>query len=137
MNLSAEILKETKKKEEKKNYIDLVESKFLKKSSEKNLYYQNIEIGDLLRIGYTLLENGKERIQYYEGVIIAKNNKGLGRSFTLRRSVQGIGVEQVFLFHSPKIFSISKKQASKVRRAKLYFLRNLIGKKTKLKIKLG
>lgn len=137
MNLSAEILKETNKKEEKKNYIDLVESKFLKKSSEKNLYYQNIEIGDLLRIGYTLLENGKERIQYYEGVIIAKNNKGLGRSFTLRRSVQGIGVEQVFLFHSPKIFSISKKQASKVRRAKLYFLRNLIGKKTKLKIKLG
>ncbi len=137
MNLSVEILKETNKKEEKKNYIDLVESKFLKKSSEKNLYYQNIEIGDLLRIGYTLLENGKERIQYYEGVIIAKNNKGLGRSFTLRRSVQGIGVEQVFLFHSPKIFSISKKQASKVRRAKLYFLRNLIGKKTKLKIKLG
>jgi large subunit ribosomal protein L19 len=137
MNLSAEILKETNKKEEKKNYIDLVESKFLKKSSEKNLYYQNIEIGDLLRIGYTLLENGKERIQYYEGVIIAKNNKGLGRSFTLRRSVQGIGVEQVFLFHSPKIFSITKKQASKVRRAKLYFLRNLIGKKTKLKIKLG
>jgi len=137
MNLSVEILKETNKKEEKKNYIDLVESEFLKKSSEKNLYYQNIEIGDLLRIGYTLLENGKERIQYYEGVIIAKNNKGLGRSFTLRRSVQGIGVEQVFLFHSPKIFSISKKQASKVRRAKLYFLRNLIGKKTKLKIKLG
>ena len=137
MNLSVEIIKETNKKEEKKNYIDLVESKFLKKSSEKNLYYQNIEIGDLLRIGYTLLENGKERIQYYEGVIIAKNNKGLGRSFTLRRSVQGIGVEQVFLFHSPKIFSITKKQSSKVRRAKLYFLRNLIGKKTKLKIKLG
>jgi large subunit ribosomal protein L19 len=137
MNLFIEKLEETNKKEGKKNYIDLIESKFLEKSREKNLDYKNIEIGDLLRIGYTLLENGKERIQYYEGVIIAKNNKGLGRSFTLRRSVQGIGVEQVFLFHSPKISSITKKQASKVRRAKLYFLRNLIGKKTKLKIKLG
>ena len=137
MNLFIEKLEETNKKEAKKNYIDLIESKFLEKSREKNLDYKNIEIGDLLRIGYTLLENGKERIQYYEGVIIAKNNKGLGRSFTLRRSVQGIGVEQVFLFHSPKISSITKKQASKVRRAKLYFLRNLIGKKTKLKIKLG
>jgi large subunit ribosomal protein L19 len=137
MNLFIEKLEETNKKEAKKNYIDLIESKFLEKSREKNLDYKNIEIGDLLRLGYTLLENGKERIQYYEGVIIAKNNKGLGRSFTLRRSVQGIGVEQVFLFHSPKIFSITKKQASKVRRAKLYFLRNLIGKKTKLKIKLG
>ena len=77
-----------------------------------------------------------EKVQYYEGIIIAKNNKQLGKSFTLRRNVQGIGVEQIFLLYSPKILSIVRKQASKVRRAKLYFLRKLIGKKTKLKRKL-
>jgi large subunit ribosomal protein L19 len=112
------------------NYIKLIESKFLKNSDQK------INIGDILRIGYTIKEGEKERIQYYEGLIIAINNSGLGKSFTLRRSVQGIGVEQVFLLNSPKIISIVKKQSSKVRRAKLYFMRELRGKSTRLKIKL-
>ena len=62
-------------------------------------------------------------------------NRGIGKSFTLRRAVQGIGVEQVFVANSPKIVSIMKKQSSKVRRAKLYFLRNLSGKSTRLKRK--
>ena len=56
-----------------------------------------------MKIGYTIQEGNKERIQYYEGVIIAKQNRGLGKTFTIRRIVQGIGVEQVFLFNSPKI----------------------------------
>jgi len=60
----------------------------------------------------------------------------LGQSFTIRRTVQGIGVEQVFLVNSPKIVSITKKQSSKVRRAKLYFIRTLVGKALKLKQKL-
>ena len=110
--------------------IKLVEAKFLKKSQEI------IEVGDILRIGYIIPEGDKERTQYYEGVVIAKQNRGLGKSFTIRRSVQGIGVEQVFLVNSPKIVSITKKQSSKVRRAKLYYLRALSGKSTRLKVKL-
>ena len=71
-----------------------------------------------------------------EGVIIAKQNRGLGRTFTIRRMVQGIGVEQIFLFNSPKIISVVRKQMSKVRRSKLYFLRQLTGKSSRLKQKL-
>jgi len=127
----------TNLKKEKINYISLIESKFLKPnqvvSSTKN---DRLEVGDILRIGYTILEGGKERTQYYEGLVISKSNRGLGRSFTLRRSVQGVGVEQIFLLNSPKIVSITKKQSSKVRRAKLYFIRELTGKATRLKQKL-
>jgi large subunit ribosomal protein L19 len=127
----------TKEKAHSVDFIKLIESKFLKpnliKSSTTNT---NLEVGDIIRIGYTILEGEKERIQYYEGLVISKNNRGLGKSFTLRRSVQGVGVEQVFLLNSPKIVSITKKQSSKVRRAKLYFIRELTGKSTRLKQKL-
>lgn len=127
------VLKSNKKDKQKKNYIELVELPFFKKTQEKNISESNIEIGDIIRMGYTLYEGTKEKVQYYEGIIIAKNNKQLGKSFTIRRNVQGIGVEQIFFLYSPKILSIVLKQASKVRRAKLYFLRELVGKKTKLK----
>jgi large subunit ribosomal protein L19 len=124
--------KESSQKEESHpiDLIKLVEAKFLKNSTEV------VEVGDILRIGYIIPEGDKERTQYYEGVVIAKQNRGLGKSFTIRRSVQGIGVEQVFLVNSPKIVSITKKQSSKVRRAKLYYLRELSGKSTRLKVKL-
>ena len=116
------------------NLIHYIESKYLKTQEigEKN----PIQIGNIIRIGYSIPEGEKERTQYYEGLIIAINNKGLGKSFVLRRTVQGIGVEQVFVLNSPKILSINKKQSSKVRRSKLYFIRNLRGKSTKLKVKL-
>ncbi len=99
-----------------KNLIKLVESTFLR--SDKN----EINIGDIIRLEYKIPEGDKERIQIYEGLVIAKKNKNLGKSFTLRRNVQGIGIEQIFLFHSPKIASITTKQSSKVRRSKLYFI---------------
>jgi len=126
----------TKTKINKTALINSVESKFLKENIIKS-YSSNtqLEVGDVLRIGYTVYEGNKERTQYYEGVVIAKQNRGLGKSFTIRRTVQGIGVEQVFLLNSPKILSITKKQSSKVRRAKLYFLRGLTGKATRLKRK--
>ena len=128
--------KETVKKEKQNsvNLIQLVESKFLRTPTDYSK--KGVDIGDIIRIGYIIPEGDKERTQYYEGVVIARQNRGLGRSFTIRRSVQGIGVEQVFLLHSPKIVSIVRKQASKVRRAKLYYLRELSGKATKLKVKL-
>jgi len=129
----------TKKSLKKENstsldFIKLVEAKFLKNTSENPR--TEVEIGDIIRIGYLIPEGEKDRTQFYEGVVIAKQNRGLGKSFTIRRSVQGVGVEQIFLFHSPKIISITKKQSSKVRRAKLYYLRELSGKATKLKVKL-
>jgi large subunit ribosomal protein L19 len=112
-----------------KNLIDIIENKFIKKD------IINLQVGDIIKIGYKIPEGEKERIQIYEGLIISKNNRSLGKSFTIRRTVQGIGVEQIFLLHSPKIISIIKKQSSKVRRAKLYFIRDLSGKSTRLKIK--
>jgi large subunit ribosomal protein L19 len=121
------------------NKIDLikhVESKFIKNHVVKNSTNNDINVGDLLKIGYVIPEGDKERTQYYEGLIIGKQNRGLGKTFTMRRTVQGVGVEQIFLVNSPKIISITKKQSYKIRRAKLYFLRDLIGKKTKLKTKL-
>jgi large subunit ribosomal protein L19 len=109
--------------------IKLIESKFLKAKPD-------LEIGDLIKIGYLISESGKERTQFYEGIVIAINNRGIGQSFTIRRNVQGIGVEQIFLINSPKIVSLSKKQSSKIRRAKLYYLRQLSGKSARLKTKL-
>jgi len=128
-----EIEKETLKKEQPIDFIKLVESKYLKLEFNSN---NKIEIGDIIRLGYLIPEGWKDRTQYYEGLIIAINNRGLGKSFTLRRTVQGIGVEQIFLLNSPKIVSIVKKQSSKVRRAKLYFIRSLRGKSARLKAKL-
>jgi large subunit ribosomal protein L19 len=125
---------ETKNKNSQ-NLIKLVEAKFLKNESYASKGEDKINVGEIIRIGYTIQEGDKERIQYYEGLIIAQQNRGLNKSFTLRRTVQGIGLEQVFILHSPKIVSIVKKQKSKIRRSKLYFIRELSGKSTRLKRK--
>jgi large subunit ribosomal protein L19 len=120
-------------KNKTKNYIQHIEKKFLENSYITKSYNQELNIGDIIRLGYLIPEGEKDRIQYYEGLIISKKNRGLGKTFTLRRSVQGIGVEQIFLENSPKIVSILKKQSSKIRRAKLYFVRQLKGKAARLK----
>jgi len=125
-----------KEKRLSRNIIQKIEAKYRTNISLSNNGESKIDIGNIIKIGYNVPEGDKERIQYYEGVVIAQQNRGLGKSFTLRRSVQGIGVEQIFLVNSPKIVSIVKKQSSKVRRAKLYFIRDLIGKAVKLKQKL-
>lgn len=126
----------TTKKTKFLSNIDLikhVESKYLITTEKKERFA--IQVGDIIKISYSIPEGDKERTQFYEGVVIAKNNRGLGKTFMIRRSVQGIGIEQIFLVNSPKILAIVKKQSSKVRRSKLYFMRNLRGKATKLKIK--
>ena len=117
------------KKLSNNDLIKYVESKYLKNQ------FSEIKIGDIIRITYLIPEGEKERIQSYEGLIIAIKNRGIGKSFIIRRTVQGIGIEQVFVLNSPKKLSIKKKQESKDRRAKLYFIRNLRGKATRLKIK--
>ena len=120
------------------NYVHYIETKAIEKLNRNALNEAyKLQVGDVIKMGYIIPEGDKERTQYYEGLIISISNRGLGKTFTLRRSVQNVGVEQVFLIHSPKIVSLVKKQSSKVRRAKLYFIRNLRGKSTRLKVRFS
>lgn len=107
--------------------IQNVENKFLK----KNLPI--LKIGDNVKIGVKIIEGNKERVQFYEGTIIAKKNSLINTTITVRKILQGIGIERIFLVHSPKIDSIEVLRSSKVRRAKLYYLRKLRGKASRLK----
>jgi len=92
-----------------------------------------INIGDNVKIGVKIIEGNKERIQFYEGTLIAKKNSSINTTITVRKILQGIGVERIFLVHSPKVDSLNVLRSSKVRRSKLYYLRNLKGKATRLK----
>ena len=107
----------------------------LKKSIEDihiKLSIPEINIGDTVRIGLLIQEGNKERVQYAEGVIIAKHKARVNTTVTLRKIMQNIGVERIYLIHSPRIQSIIIIRKSKVRRAKLYYLRNRSGKATRL-----
>ena len=92
-----------------------------------------IYVGDTVKVGVRIKEGGKERTQPYEGVIISRRGSGINSVITVRRVFQGIGVERAFLLHSPQIESIKVIRRGKVRRAKLYYLRDLVGKATRLK----
>lgn len=103
---------------------------------EKNFLKKNLpilQIGDSVKIGVKIIEGNKERVQFYEGTIIAKKNSSINTTITVRKTLQGIGLERVFLVHSPKLDSIIVLRSSKVRRSKLYYLRNLKGKAGRLK----
>jgi large subunit ribosomal protein L19 len=91
------------------------------------------EIGDTVRVHYKIVEGNKERIQVYEGVVIAIDNKGLSKTFTVRKISFEVGVERVFPFYSTRIAKIETVRKGKVRRAKLYFLRERKGKSAKLR----
>jgi large subunit ribosomal protein L19 len=91
-----------------------------------------VHVGDTVRVGVKIVEGGKERIQPYEGIVIAKRNGGINQTITVRRIFQGVGVERVFLLHSPRIASIKIIRRGKVRRAKLYYLRDRVGKATRV-----
>ncbi len=95
-----------------------------------------LKIGDNVKIGVKIIEGNKERIQFYEGTIIAKKNSSINTTITVRKILQGVGVERIFLIHSPKVDSITVLRSSKVRRSKLYYLRNLKGKASRLKQKI-
>jgi len=107
--------------------IKNIEKKFLK----SNLPV--LRIGDNVKIGVKIIEGNKERVQFYEGTVIAKKNSSINTTVTVRKILQGIGIERIFLIHSPKVDSISIFRSAKVRRAKLYYLRNLRGKASRLK----
>ena len=93
-------------------------------------------VGDTVKVGYKIIECGKERIQNFEGIVIARKNGGIQETFTVRHISYGVGVEKTYPLHSPKIASITVVRKGKVRRAKLYYLRDLTGKAAKVKEKI-
>ncbi len=92
-----------------------------------------IHVGDTIRVGVRIREGGKERVQPYEGTVIAMRNGGINETITVRKIFQGVGVERVFLLHSPRIADIKIIRRGKVRRAKLYYLRDRVGKATRIR----
>jgi large subunit ribosomal protein L19 len=108
----------------------------VEKSSLKSEVPQ-FEIGDTVDVHTRILEGNKERIQIFNGVVIARSGSGTREMFTVRRIVQGEGVERKFPLHSPRVAKVEVKRSGVVRRAKLYFPRDRIGKAVKLKERRG
>ena len=92
-----------------------------------------IRIGDTVRIHNKIKEGNRERIQMFEGTVIAKHGGGISETFTVRRVSYGCGVEKTFLLHSPNVAKVDIIRVGKVRRAKLYYLRDRVGKSSKVK----
>ena len=113
-----------------KGLIEAIDAESLKQELPQ------FNVGDTVKVGYKIIEGGKERVQYFEGVVIAKRNGGIQESFTVRHISYGVGVEKTYPLHSPKIASITVVRKGKVRRAKLYYLRSLTGKAAKVKEKI-
>jgi large subunit ribosomal protein L19 len=90
-------------------------------------------VGDTIKLGFLIKEGNKERIQYYEGILIAQKNKGINKAITVRKVFRGVGIERTFLIHSPKLVYFEVTKSCRVRRSKLYYLRNLYGKAIRLK----
>ncbi len=93
--------------------------------------------GDQVKVHVRIREGEKERIQVFEGVVIGRSNRGGGRSFMVRKMSHGVGVERIFLENSPKLAKVEVAQFGRVRRAKLYYLRGLVGRKAKIEQDLG
>ena len=109
------------------NIIDTIEREGMKQDLPA------IAIGDQVKVNVKVVEGTRERIQTYEGVVIAKKNGGIRETIVVRRVTFGVGVERTFTIHSPKIDSIQVVRHGKVRRAKLYYLKERTGKAAKLK----
>ena len=92
-----------------------------------------VNVGDTVRIHNRIKEGARERIQMFEGTVIAKNNSGIAETFTVRRVSYGVGVERVFPVHSPNVAKVETIRKGRVRRAKLYYLRDRVGKAAKVK----
>ena len=103
--------------------LQAIEKKYLKAEPPK------FEVGDTVKVNVLIREGGKERVQAFEGVVIAMRGTGSNKSFSVRRVFQGVGVERTFVLHSPKVEQVKIIRKGKTRRSKLYFLRERIGSK--------
>ena len=122
-----DLVSETTKNINLSNLIEEFENEQLKKELPE------IYVGDTVKVGVKITEGNKERVQPYEGVVIAKRHGGINQTITVRRIFQGIGVERVFMLHSPQVASLKVERRGKVRRAKLFYLRDRVGKATRVK----
>lgn len=107
--------------------IKSIEAEYVKETAG------NFEIGDTVKVHAKIVEGNKERIQIFEGTVIKRQNAGLNETFTVRKISNGVGVERTFPVHSPRIEKVEVVRHGKTRRAKLYFLRDRVGKATRLK----
>ena len=111
--------------------VKLVEQKYMKPEGEVPAF----RAGDTVRVAVKVKEGTRERLQAFEGIVIARKHGSIGESFTVRKISFSVGVERTFPVHSPKIDKIEVTRYGKVRRAKLYYLRNKVGKAAKIKEK--
>jgi len=111
--------------------LDAIEKDWLRKKSPK------FDVGDAVEVHVKIIEGDRERIQIFAGTVIAKRHQGLGETFTVRRLVQGEGVERIFPVHSPRVADIVVKKKGQVRRAKLHYLRDRVGRSTRVEEKMG
>ena len=126
---------ESKSNEKKVSSKKLSPAEIIKtfEEAQQNKKLPDVYVGDTVRVGVRISEGNKERVQPYEGVVIAKRHGGINKTITVRRIFQGIGVERIFLLHSPQVASIKVERRRKVRRAKLFYLRERVGKATRVK----
>ena len=110
----------------------------LRKVVEDNLKKEVpvVNVGDTVKVHVKIKEGERERIQVFEGTVIAKKHGGISQTFTVRRVSYGVGVERIFPIHSPKVDKVEIVRQGKVRRAKLYYLRDRVGKAAKVKEKV-
>jgi large subunit ribosomal protein L19 len=113
--------------------MDLI-AELNREALEKEL--PKVAVGDTVRVHVKVKEGSRERIQVFEGIVIARKHGGIGETITVRRISYGVGVEKVFPLHSPSIDTIQVVRRGVVRRAKLYYLRGRVGKRAKIKEKL-
>lgn len=106
-------------------------------AQQKRANEEKFQVGDTVKVYFKIVEGKTERIQVYEGIVICMKNSGIGRTFTVRKISYGVGVERVFPLNSPRVEKIEILRRGKVRRAKLYYLRDKIGKGAKIKEQLG
>ena len=111
----------------KMDMIKAIEAKQIKKD------VGNFNVGDTVKVYFKIVEGTTERIQIFEGIVIAINNSGVRKTFTVRKMSYGVGVERIFPVNSPRIDKIVVERRGKVRRAKLYYLRDRVGKRAKVK----
>lgn len=100
---------------------------------QKKTELPSFKVGDTVKVHFRIVEGKNERIQIYEGLVICFKNAGIGRTFTVRKNSYGVGVERVFPLHSPRIANVELVRPGRVRRAKLYYIREKIGKAAKIK----
>jgi large subunit ribosomal protein L19 len=109
------------------NEIRAIEAAQMKQEPDR------VKVGDTVKVHFRIIEGKNERIQIYEGLVIAIKNSGVGKTFTVRKNSYGVGVERVFPLHSPRVAKVELVRPGRVRRAKLYYIREKIGKSAKIR----